>query len=338
MRIATIALGIVIGGASARAQPRLPIIDMHLHAHRLADYGGGGPVCASDRSIIFRGVDPREGITGEMARSAKICASLVPAAVSDSANLREVLALLRRHNIFAVATGPLDLVRAWHSAAPDRIIPAHAFGDADSTPPAEFRRLIRSGELALLAEVSPQYDGLSLDHASFEPYFALAEELDVPVGVHLGEGPYGAPYWSNPKYRARLTSPFQIEEVLLRHPKLRIYVMHYASPLVDEMISVMYAHPQVYVDLAGNNWQYPRRYMYSQLKRFLDAGLGKRIMWGSDQMVWPKTIEIAIAAIADAPFLTREQKRDIFYNNAARFLRLSDREMARHRHDKTTGR
>jgi len=330
MRRVAIALGVIFTAGSARSQVRLPIIDMHMHAHRLADYGGGRPVCASNRDITFFGVDPRDGITGEAVRKAKLCASLVPAAASDEANLREALASLRRHNIYAVTTGPLDLVRQWHKAAPDRVIPAHAFGDADSTRPEEFRKLVESGELALFAEVSPQYDGLSLDHASLEPYFALAEALDVPVGVHLGEGPYGAPYWNNPKYRARLTSPFQLEEVLLRHPKLRIYVMHYASPLVDEMISVMYAHPQVYVDIAGNNWQYPKPYFYSQLKRLMDAGLGKRIMWGSDQMVWPKTIEIAIAAIANAPFLTSEQKRDIFYNNAARFLRLSKEDIARH--------
>jgi len=54
-------------------------------------------------------------------------------------------------------------------------------------------------------------------------------------------------------------------------------------------------------------------------------------MFGSDQMVWPEAIERAIAVINDAPFLSAAQKRDIFYNNAARFLRLSADEMARHR-------
>lgn len=332
------ALGIYFWATSAGAQVRPPIIDMHLHAHRLADYGGGMPVCASNGEIVYYGVDPRAGVSSSIVGTSKSCQSLVQAATSDSANLREALALLRRHNIFAVTTGAVDVVAEWHRAAPDRIIPAHAFGEADSMPLQEFRRLVGTDQLALFAEVSPQYNGLSLDNPVFEPYFALAEELDIPVGVHLGEGPYGGPYWSNPRYRARLTSPFQLEEVLLRHPKLRLYVMHYASPLVDEMISVMYAHPQVYVDIAGNDWQYPRPYFYSQLRRLVDAGLGKRIMWGSDQMVWPKTIEIALRSIAEAPFLTSEQKRDIFYNNAARFLRLSEREMARHRLASTAGR
>lgn len=53
-------------------------------------------------------------------------------------------------------------------------------------------------------------------------------------------------------------------------------------------------------------------------------------MFGSDQMVWPGTIERAITVIEEAPFLSEEQKRDILYNNAAQFLRLSDKEIARH--------
>ena len=54
------------------------------------------------------------------------------------------------------------------------------------------------------------------------------------------------------------------------------------------------------------------------------------MIFGSDQMVWPEVIERAIGVIQDASFLSAEQKRDILYNNAARFLRLSDAEIARH--------
>ena len=55
----------------------------------------------------------------------------------------------------------------------------------------------------------------------------------------------------------------------------------------------------------------------------MEAGFGKRILFGSDAMVWPQTIRVAIESIESAEFLTEEQKRDIFYNNAVRFLRLS---------------
>ena len=38
----------------------------------------------------------------------------------------------------------------------------------------------------------------------------------------------------------------------------------------------------------------------------------------------PMTIGMAIKNIESASFLTPAQKRDIFYNNAARFLRLDE--------------
>lgn len=47
-------------------------------------------------------------------------------------------------------------------------------------------------------------------------------------------------------------------------------------------------------------------------------------------MVWPETVERAVAVIEKAPFLSAEEKRDILSNNAARFLRLSEEEIARH--------
>ena len=56
-------------------------------------------------------------------------------------------------------------------------------------------------------------------------------------------------------------------------------------------------------------------------------------MFGSDQMQWPEAIDDAVEAIEAAPFLSDEQKRDIFYNNAARFLRLTNEEIAAH-HDR----
>jgi hypothetical protein len=47
-------------------------------------------------------------------------------------------------------------------------------------------------------------------------------------------------------------------------------------------------------------------------------------------MVWPGVMERSIAVIEEAPFLSEEQKRDVLYNDAARFLRLSEKEIARH--------
>ena len=53
-------------------------------------------------------------------------------------------------------------------------------------------------------------------------------------------------------------------------------------------------------------------------------------MFGSDQMVWPGAMERGVRVIRNAPLLTAAQQRDILYNNAARFLRLTKDEIARH--------
>jgi uncharacterized protein len=45
-------------------------------------------------------------------------------------------------------------------------------------------------------------------------------------------------------------------------------------------------------------------------------------MFGSDQMVWTDAIGKAVEGIESASFLSEQQKRDIFYNNAVRFFRL----------------
>ncbi len=66
----------------------------------------------------------------------------------------------------------------------------------------------------------------------------------------------------------------------------------------------------------------PRAAFHDYLYRLMRAGLGKRLKFGSDQMQSPEVIEVGIESIEPAPFLTEGEKRDIFYNNAARFLRL----------------
>lgn len=67
------------------------------------------------------------------------------------------------------------------------------FDDYEKRDPEAFRRLFKEGKFAVFAEISTQYNGLSPADGSLEPYSALAEELDIPVGIHMGEGPPGAP-------------------------------------------------------------------------------------------------------------------------------------------------
>jgi predicted TIM-barrel fold metal-dependent hydrolase len=304
-----------------------PVIDMHLHAFPMSELPAGTSICPGSRDGLVPTIDPRQPF--EVA-TLGACDRPFLAPADDAALLRGTLAALRAHGVRrAMTEGPVDLVAAWRRAAPGLIIPGVAFGARDEKSIAELRRLHAAGQLEVLGEAYIQYRGHRVDDPRYEPYFALAEELDLPVGIHLGEGPPGAARFPGYEdYRVAMGSPFLLEDVLRRHPKLRIYVMHYGSPLVDEMTAMMFTFPNLYVDVACNDWLSPRKQFHDALRRMVEAGFGKRIMFGSDQMYWPDAIGEAIDAIETAPFLDAAQKRDILYDNAARFLRLSAAQVA----------
>ncbi|MGN6111396.1 MAG: amidohydrolase family protein [Luteimonas sp.] len=308
--------------AAVQAQAAQPVIDMHVHAWRL-DLPPGTPACPGDQNVVMPAIDPRDDFDFSAFTT---CAHPLLAPASDDALRDGTIAELRRnHVVRAVLSGGVENVGRWREAAPGLFLPGLGFGGEHDKPVAEMRRLHGAGDLALFAETSMQYQGIRADDPRYDAYFALAEELDIPVGLHLGEGPPGAARFPGyGAYRASQTTPFQLEAVLQAHPKLRIYVMHYGSPLVDEMIAMMFTYPNLYVDVACNDWAFPRAQFHDALRRMVDAGFIKRIMFGSDQMYWPGAIGEGIKAIEQAPFLDAGQKRDILYNNAARFLRLSD--------------
>ena len=316
-----------LAGAAQAQGARGPVIDMHLHASRL-NLEKGVPACPGDQNPVYPGLDPKAPFDAD---ALTLCPRpyISPTRADDL--MRLSIAELRKHNVRrAVTAGHPERVAAWRAAAPDLIVPAASFTWGSPPPtPEDFRRLHAEKAFAVFAEITSQYAGVAADDPRYEPYWALAEVLDVPVGIHLGESMPAATRAGSPGYRARLTSPFQLEEVLVRHPGLRVYVMHYGSPLVDETIAMLYSHPNLYVDVAANDWSMPRAQFHDHLRRLVEAGFGKRILFGSDQTIWPQAIGAAIEAIESAPFLSESQKRDNLYDNAARFLRLTPEEIAR---------
>lgn len=319
---------------AAQTATRQPIIDMHLHARRAGYMGPSPPPMCAPFAVMPRW-DPSKGAEEGMAFEVMPpCASPIQAATTDEQVMRETFAIMEKRNIIGMVSGDPDLLPTWKAQNPDRMIAGLDLRIAKDDPralsPDAIRKLHEAGAFQVLGEIMAQYEGIPPDDPRLEPYWALAEELDIPAGIHMGSGGPGDPYFGSPGYRASNSSAFGLEEVLVRHPRLRIYVMHAGYPLIDDLRAVMFAHPQLYVDISSIDYTEPREAFHAYLKALVDAGYGDRIMFGSDQMIWPGVIEPAIQAIEEAPFLSAEQKRNIFYNNAARFLRLSKEDIARH--------
>lgn len=328
--IAFVFVALSMAGIAAAGE-RLPVFDAHLHA--LAADAQGPPPLAMCTPMQMPAWDPAAPYAATFMALYKNpgCTDPVWSPTTDAGVLERTVTVMERRNVVGVLSGSPARVAEWQSAAPGRFYAGLGFNlESTTMTPDDLRRLHAEGRLDVLAEVTNQYSGIAPDDPRMEPYWAVAEELDIPVGIHIGTGPPGVIYLGSTQYRARLHSPLTLEEVLVRHPKLRVYIMHAGFPMLDDTLAVLYAHPQVYVGVGVIVYTQPREAFYRYLEAIVDAGFGKRVLFGSDQMVWPETIERGIEVIEQAPFLSADEKRDILYNNAARFFRLSDETIARH--------
>lgn len=310
-------MGITAGNAQEGGK-RPPIIDVHVHAMRV-NPNFAAPMCPWFLSDM-PGSGPNQPAPSFINTA---CANPLQPATSDADMQAKLLEACERLNVTMVVSGDAAVIHDWHKAAPDRVIPSLSLSSADQMSVEAFRDSLETGFYKVMGEVAPQYQGMSPSDISLDAYFAVAEELGIPVGIHMGTGGNGMINISNPKYRASLGQPFLLEDVLARHPKLKIWVMHAGYPMIDQMIALMGANAYVYVDLAGFIWSYPLEEIHAYLRRLVQAGFGKRILYGTDLMMWPKLLETSIGVIENANYLSEDQKRDIFFNNAVRFFNLN---------------
>lgn len=304
-----------------------PVIDMHIHA-----YGGNGEgppsyVCAPFPA--WRALDPGNGGDGLSAYLRDMfgnptCPSRV-FSVKDDDELRvKTIAALRRNDVYAVAGGSPKFVDRWLEDEPIRLIPAIGAGSPGDLPSVdELRRRYAAGQLKVISELSFQYQGIAPDDPRMEPYWSLAEELDIPVGIHMGPGAPGTTYFATPAYRAVLTDPLLLEPILVRHPKLRVFVIHAGYPMKERMMALMAAHPQVYAEFGFLTVGYRDSDVWPYINAFVDAGFEDRILYGTDQMVWPDLVDVSINRVRRTAALSQAVKRKFLYTNAARFLRIN---------------
>jgi predicted TIM-barrel fold metal-dependent hydrolase len=304
---------------SANEKP--PVLDVHVHAMD-ADFPGITPMCPNTAKFIASDPATKEAPWGWVQDNCT--PKLYPAAKGEY--MKEVLAEMDRLNVTAVVFGDPAAVQKWKDAAPNRVIPGTAFGGGGQAPGRipidQLRKDFTSGGFKVMGEIGLQYEGISPSDPSVDQYFALAEELDVPVAIHMGTGGSGRANIVSPTFRGSMGDPLLLEGLLAKHPKLRVQVMHAGFPMIDNMLTLLQANSHVYVDVAGLIWSYPIKEVNRYIERLVDAGFEDRVMFGTDQLIWPHLMAYSISVIQNADYLTPEQKRDILYNNAARFLRL----------------
>ena len=284
------------------AQSQTKIIDMHIHSYSNKDFGEREP--ATDHY----------GTKGT--------------ANAESHRIATFAAFRKFNIVKAVVSGNPESVEDWASKDSAHIV---IRGILMFTPndygmdTVKFEQMIKDKDIEIFGETAPYYGGTTISDAVWQPYLRICEKYDIPVAVHTGGGDPGGTYTWSPKARLRLADPYWMEDVLVQYPRLRIYMMHAGGEdWPEHAIRLMAYYPQLYTDLAVLLWVEPntQRYVKEFLRNAKEAGYLDRIMFGSDQMVWPYAIGKSIQFLNSLTFLTRKEKDDIFYNNAARFLKL----------------
>lgn len=288
---------------------RGPVIDVHLHS--------------------YTQVPP--GMKAQWADRADAQALAAPASAEE--HLQATLAEMDHYNVvLAVVSGPESSIRAWHEAAPDRFIGGAFLGEGGLPEHSvdSLRDLVEEGTIGVLGELGLQYEGIAPDDPRLDPYYDYLEESGVPLALHTGLGPPGGPHSFAPAFRVTLGRPTLFEPVIATRPGLRAYLMHAGWPYLDETKAMLYIYPNLYVDVGILTWALTRDEFHSTLRELIQAGFEDRLLFGTDQMLWPGALGLAIETVEAVPFLSEEQKRAILYDNAARFLNLSEEQIAAH--------
>lgn len=179
---------------------------------------------------------------------------------------------------------------------------------------------IKDGKIDFLGEILSQYYGISSSDTLLFPYYALAEQYGLPVGIHTGGA---GPNHGSPNFTMELGNPMLLEKMITRFPKLKVWIMHGGDQYFNEAIAIMQKTKHVYADISvlSNPDKVPSERFANIMKAFMDAGLEDRLMFGTDN----GDIDKVIAAVNELSFLSKKQKDKIFYQNAERFFTRNSR-------------
>ncbi|GAB5378821.1 MAG: hypothetical protein Alis3KO_02450 [Aliiglaciecola sp.] len=272
---------------------------------------------------------------------------------TDSESIDAMIDVLKQHNVVVsvVAITSPEQALAWQDKSDRFVLGAmmpcprnlgspwyYCFPETQGVPNLQWLRgRVQSGAVSAFHEMMFNYDGSLPGDAKLVPFWALAVEFNLPVGVHSWSGPPPGKSIRKdpnccPNYNGDIGNPKHLRVVLDRHPGLNIWLQHVGSDgdsmpeLWTETLSLLEDYPNVYVDLSITNSILPIEDYEKALVRLLESGFGNRIMLGSDNV----PLDIILKRLNSIKSISEKQRAAILYDNAANFLNLSEAERDGH--------
>lgn len=284
-----------------------PIIDMHFHITK--GFEGNEKYAESDKNI-------------------------------DVAKLNWVIEDYQNNNVVLVMGGGTLKYAQMYAEASDLfrsgvVFPCSKSVEQDEPCAKEFyseeelRQLYQNGDLKSMGESMYNYYGIPPTDPRLDAYWKVAEEFGIPIGIHADSGPpiERVDRTERPNYNPQYADPLLLKPVLEKYPELKIYLMHYGGEYSENALQLMKAYPQIYCEISAVSMFMPRQVWEPNVKKLYEEGLGSRLMFASDYF---GSVRKNIEIIYSLDWLSEAQKRDVYYNNAARFLGLSEVETQIH--------
>jgi predicted TIM-barrel fold metal-dependent hydrolase len=158
------------------------------------------------------------------------------------------------------------------------------------------------------AHLYPHWFYMAPDHRKYYPFYTKCVELDVPIQMQVGHCLVSLK--NHPPQRS-VGRPITLDRIACDFPELKLVGVHTGYPWVEEMISVAYKHPNVYIGTdayAPSHWK-------PELVNFIDSWGSDKVLFGTDYPVL--SMEQAMDEI-DELGLKPESKRKLLWENTAR--------------------
>jgi uncharacterized protein len=150
----------------------------------------------------------------------------------------------------------------------------------------EVERMVRDLGLRLVrlepyAYGGDDYTGLPPTDKRYWPVYLKCVELGVPVAIQVGH--------TGPLLPSECGRPIYLDEVALAFPELVIFGCHLGQPWHEEMMTLAWKHPNVYVETSAR----PAKFWPPEFLAFVKG-------WGQDKVIWA----------TDYPLVSFERGRD----------------------------
>ena len=147
--------------------------------------------------------------------------------------------------------------------------------------------------------------GLTANDKEWYPLYAKCSELGIPVSMQTGQSAEPLP--------SEQMRPMYADEVAINFPRLNIVLTHTGWPWVNEWISMLWRHPNVY----GNIGAYMPSSFDPALVKFLSGAGRSKVLWATNGLGLTRCkSEFLQLPIAE------EAKRAILYDNPKRVFKL----------------